>query len=216
MYRHVIWDLGGTLVDTYPALDRTLAAVVRDAGGQVSEAEVARLTRRSTGEAIAALSSRFGIDEAAFRAAEAELKRRWEEYPPPAMPGARELLRDVASAGGLNLVVTHRERSSAESLIAGLGLRVDDLISAVDGHPRKPDPSMFTAMLARHRLSADDCLAVGDRPIDAVAARAAGVTAATLESAAAPVDDDARYSVEGLVDLRPLLGLAAPGGVAVG
>ena len=68
MYRHVIWDLGGTLVDTYPALDRTLAAVVRDAGGQVSEAEVARLTRRSTGEAIAALSSRFGIDEAAFRA----------------------------------------------------------------------------------------------------------------------------------------------------
>ena len=49
-----------------------------------------------------------------------------------------------------------------------------------------------------------------------LAARAAGVTAATLESAAAPVDDDARYSVEGLVDLRPLLGLAAPGGVAVG
>ena len=40
------------------------------------------------------------------------------------------------------------------------------------------------------------------------AARAAGLTAATLESAAAPVDDEAEHSVETLDQLRPLLSLA--------
>ncbi len=206
--RAVVWDLGGTLVDTYPALDRAFAAVVAAHGEIVDEAEVARLTRRSTSEAVTALAGRFGIPVAEFEAANAALKHRWEKHPAPAMPGARELLRDLAVAGVLNLVVTHRDRTSAMSLITGLGLAVDDLISTSDGFPRKPDPSMHLALLGRHRLEAGSCLSVGDRPIDAVAARRAGMASATLESVEAPVDDDADYSVSSLDDLRPILGLA--------
>ena len=208
MFRNLIWDLGGTLVDTYPALDATLAGVVTAHGGAIDVADVARLTRRSTGEAIAALSGRFGIPEEAFRDAETALKRRWEHDPAPAMPGAAALFADVRAAGGLNLVVTHRDRASATSLLDGLGLSVDGLISTADGYPRKPDPEMYRVLLAEHGLDPADCLAVGDRPIDAEAARAAGLTAATLESAAAPVDDEAEHSVETLDQLRPLLSLA--------
>lgn len=208
MFRNLIWDLGGTLVDTYPALDAVLAGVVTAQGGAIDVAEVARLTRRSTGEAIATLSGRFGIPEEAFRDAEAALKRRWERDPAPATPGAAALFADVRAAGGLNLVVTHRDRASATALLDGLALRVDGLISTADGYPRKPDPGMYRVLLQENGLDAADCLAVGDRPIDAEAARAAGLTAATLESAAAPVDDEAEYSVETLDQLRPLLGLA--------
>lgn len=93
------------------------------------------------------------------------------------------------------------------ALVGGLDLPVDDLISTADGYPRKPDPAMYLAMLTAHDLTAADCLAVGDRPIDAEAAHAAGMKAAMLESAAAPVDDEAEYSVEALDELRPLLGL---------
>ncbi|MBB1483249.1 HAD-IA family hydrolase [Tessaracoccus sp. MC1865] len=207
MYRHVFWDLGGTLVDTYPALDAALADVVRSHGLELLDSEVAMLTRRSTGEAIAALSGRFDLPESEFEDAEAALKTRWRSAPPPAMPGARELLRDVSAAGGLNLVVTHRDRSSAQTLLDGLGLVVDDLISTSDGHPRKPDPQLYLMLMERHGLDPADCLSVGDRPIDAEAAMAAGMTAATVESAAAPVDDAAEHSVAHLDDLRPLLGL---------
>src|SRR5690606_19387342 len=44
----IIWDLGGTLLDTYPVVDRALASVVD--GGEPRDAtleEVARLTRVS-------------------------------------------------------------------------------------------------------------------------------------------------------------------------
>ncbi|SKF62338.1 phosphoglycolate phosphatase [Mycobacteroides abscessus subsp. abscessus] len=104
-------------------------------------------------------------------------------------------------------MVTHRDRASAMALVGGLDLPVDDLISTGDGYPRKPDPAMYLAMLSAHDLDAADCLAVGDRPIDAEAAHAAGLEAAMLESAAAPVDDDAEYSIEKLDELRDLLGL---------
>ncbi|MGA4670542.1 HAD-IA family hydrolase [Propionibacteriaceae bacterium Y1923] len=210
MYRHVFWDLGGTLVNTYPQLDETLAGVVHKHGGQVTTAEVATWTRRSTGAAIDELARRFGIPVGEFEAAEAALKDLWRAHPAPAMPGARELMDDVAAAGGLNLVVTHRDRDSAMALIGGLELPVDDLVSTSDGHPRKPDPAMYLAMLQAHDLSPEDCLGVGDRPIDAEAAHAAGIDAAVLESAAAPVDDDAEHSVEALDQLRPLLGLRQP------
>ncbi|MGD7732563.1 HAD-IA family hydrolase [Propionibacteriaceae bacterium G57] len=207
MYRHVFWDLGGTLVDTYPQLDEAFVGVVRAHGGEVSLDQVAKLTRRSTGAAVAELSRGFGIDGAEFERANRELKALWRQNPAPVMPGARELLADIAAAGGLNLVVTHRDRASALSLVEGLGLGVDDLVSTSDGHPRKPDPAMYRVLLERHGLAAADCLAVGDRPIDAEAAHAAGIEAAMLESAAAPVDDDAEHSVDTLDGLRVLLGL---------
>lgn len=207
MFRHLFWDLGGTLVDTYPQLDAALADVVRRHGHQIELLDVARLTRRSTGEAIRTLSERFTIPAAEFEGANAELKALWKKEPAPPMPGARELLRDVSASGGLNLVVTHRERGSAMGLIDGLGLTVDDLVSTADGHPRKPDPTMHLVLLERHQLDPAECLAVGDRPIDATAAHAAGITAAILESPEAPVDDDAEHSVAHLDELRPLLGL---------
>lgn len=207
MYRHLFWDLGGTLVDTYPQLDAAFAEVVARHGGSVELLDVARLTRRSTGEAISTLSERFGIDPDAFEAANDALKQHWESHPAPAMPGAPALLRALIAAGGLNLVVTHRDRRSAEALLDGLDLHVDDIISTEDGHPRKPDPEMYQVLLERHGLDPAECLAVGDRPIDADAAHAAGIRAVMLESEDAPVDDDAEFSVERLDDLRGLLGL---------
>lgn len=205
--RHVIWDLGGTLVDTYPQLDETLAGVVRAHGGQVTAAQVAIWTRQSTGVAIRELSRAFGVPIAEFTAAEAELKKLWQQHPAPVMPGARQLMDDVAAAGGLNLVATHRDRASAMALVGGLDLPVDHLVSTSDGYARKPDPAMYLALLSAHDLDPAQCLAVGDRPIDAEAAQAAGIVAAILESAAAPVDDDAEHSVATLDELRVLLAL---------
>lgn len=207
MQRHLFWDMGGTLVDTYPQLDEAFAQVVRAHGEAIELLDVARLTRVSTGAAVATLAERFGIDPGEFEQANEALKQRWERQPAPAMPGAAALLDDVRAAGGLNLVVTHRDRASAEALLAGLGLHVDDLVSTGDGYPRKPDPTMYRVLLERHHLDPADCLSVGDRPIDATASHAAGIRAVMLESPQAPVEDDAEFSIASLDELRPLLGL---------
>lgn len=201
-YTHVFWDMGGTIVNTYPQLDAALADVIRGHGSTIDDHDVALLTRRSTGRAISALALRFDIPEPAFREAEAALKRRWRTSPPPAMPGICEAMGAIS---GLNLVVTHRERVSALSLLVSLGITVDDMICAPDGFPRKPDPSMHLELLARHGLDARDCLGVGDRALDAASAHAAGMDAAMLRTPRITFDNDAEYQVESLGELLPLL-----------
>lgn len=180
--RAVIWDLGGTLLNTYPDVDRALASVISAEPGESLLHEVAQLTRRSSSEAISTLAHRYDLSEQMLREAYDGTTARWVDRPPPVMDGAREVLAAVRAAGGLNLVATHRDRASAEALLASLGLVVDDLVCAPDGFARKPDPMMARALLERHRLAPGECLAVGDRPADVEAARAVGVRGVLMET----------------------------------
>lgn len=197
----IIWDMGGTLIDTYPSVDRTLAAVVAARGHAVDEAVVARMTRRAIASAIDELSARFAVPHEEFDVAYADLKRSWAVTPPPVMAGAREVIAYVRRIGGLNIVVTNRDRISATALLTATGLEMDDLICPGDGFPRKPDPAMYRAVLERHHLDPADCLAVGDRAIDAVASEQVGIRCVILETPGIPVIGDG----ERITDLRRLI-----------
>lgn len=185
--RALIWDLGGTLVDTYPDVDQALAEAVRAEPDEKLRHEVAMLTRRSSSEAILVLAARHDVPEAHLRAAYEATKQHWAEHPPPLMDGAVELMEAVHGTGALNLVATHRDRDSAQALLDGLSLTIDDMVCAPDGYPRKPSPDMVRALLARHRLTPGECLAVGDRPADVEAADSAGVDGVLLETPGIPL-----------------------------
>lgn len=207
---NLIWDMGGTLVDTYPEVDRALAGAVWP-GAVTPErlAEVRGLRTRSIEHAIDVLSARHGVDPAVLDAAQDDLKRRWRTHPAPLMDGARELMVAAHAVGGVNLVATHRDRASAEALLAALGVEVDDLVCTSDGLARKPDPAMNLVLLRRHRLDPGDVLSVGDRVIDVEAAAASGLPAALLVEPGTPVPDLHGLHptvVTGLRDLLPLIG----------
>lgn len=207
--RTVIWDLGGTLVDTYPDVDHALATAVHGtvepSDGQLDE--VARLTRLSSGHAIDVLAERHGRPADALRSAYEATKELWRSSPPPVMEGAGQVLEAVRRHGGLNLVATHRDRDSATQLLHTLGLQVDDLVCAPDGFPRKPDPAMVLELLRRHDLDRTEVLAVGDRPGDVLAARVAGVRGVLLETPGIPLEAEGVDRVTALVELLPLLGV---------
>jgi len=209
MFYHLFWDMGGTMFDTYPQVDEMLARVVRGRGHEVTNVEVAHLTRRSTRTAIIELSARFQIPPSVFREAEAELKERWLTAPPPPMPGLAQVMHAVRNAPvpGLNLVVTHRDRRSAMALLEAQNIAVDDLICPEDGFARKPDPGMYLHLIERHGLEPSQCLAVGDRPLDAEAAHAAGITAAMIITPNLDLDPGpADFEIAQLTDLLPHLG----------
>lgn len=186
-WRHLVWDMGGTMIDTYPAVDQTLSSVCRNHDCVVDDGEITRLTRVSIASAGVELANRCGIDVKEFVAAYAELKLSWRTDPPPVMAGARDLLSSVTERDGLNLVVTHRDRDSAEDLLRAHRIEVADLICAPDGYPRKPDPAMHHLVVERNGLDPGECLAVGDRAIDAEAAARAGLDWALLITPGLPV-----------------------------
>lgn len=202
-WKHVIWDLDGTLLDTYPATDGALAAALSGLGREVSPDTVRRLTRITLDHAVRTLAAQSGLSEA-------EIYFSYEQHyavlglnHSPAMPGALEAMKAVRTRGGLNLLATHRDRGGAMWRLkaAGLDAEIDDLLCVSDGYPRKPHPALFLALLERHNLNPAEVLAVGDRNLDIVAAHSAGCRAALLLTPGVTLDTEADWVLERLGEL---------------
>ena len=178
--KHIIWDMGGTLIDTYPGV---VAALCRAAYGDTAPEHLrytGSLTHVSTAHAVTTLSAARGVAPKDLEQALEDLKTRWRTRPAPVMDGARELMARVWEKGGLNMVATHRDRASATMLVTVLGLDLDDMVCAPDGLARKPSPEMNLLLARRHDLDPASVLCVRDRVIDASAAAAAGMPAVLL------------------------------------
>ncbi|WP_407540025.1 HAD-IA family hydrolase [Deinococcus radiomollis] len=202
-FRHVIWDLDGTLLDTYPATDGALAAALSSLGYQVTPEALRPLTRITLQHAIAQTAAQSGLSiDAVYTAYEREYAVLGQQFS-PAMPGALEAMSVVRERGGLNLLATHRDREGAVWRLkaAGLDTLLDDLLCVSDGYPRKPDPALFVALLEKHRLNPAEVLAVGDRDLDIRAGQAAGCKAALLVTAGVPIETSADWVLAGLKEL---------------
>ncbi len=190
--RHVIWDLGGTLIDTYPVTVEVFLDTLRDLGVEADSRQVRALYRTSTDHAIRVTAERYGVDPVRLRERQRAAAARVPPAEFPAFPGARAVLARVRERGGKNLLVTHRGRAGALGLLAAHGLDrlIDDLVTGDDPWPRKPDPASMLAVIARNSLDRAACLAVGDRALDVEAGRRAGVRTCLVGYSSPEVEAD--------------------------
>ena len=64
----------------------------------------------------------------------------------------------------------------------GVLMLISGFLTHEDGYPRKPAPEMVQGCLQRYALAADDCVMIGDRPLDTRAGKAAGVRGILLDA----------------------------------
>ena len=124
--------------------------------------------------------------------------------------GAAELLRALRADGRQILLLTNAQRCFTEPELKLLGLEdaFDGIYISSDIGWKKPDSRFFSAMLEDRKLSAGDCLMIGNDPVcDVMGAKAVGMDAFFLRSALSPPDspeaDAADYRQEGM-DLKRL------------
>lgn len=180
-YQAIIWDFDGTLFDTYPGMCRNLRQAMASIGVQVSEEELLPRFRISLRVALEYCAEQGGIDgETAF-----QTYRSWvKDHPLPEAkpyPGADELLKKVQAAGGRNFIFTHRGPSvHAYVEQAGWTPYFEEVVPFGPDFERKPSPSGNLYLMERHGLKREETLAVGDRELDILAAKAAGIDACLL------------------------------------
>ena len=94
-----------------------------------------------------------------------------------ALPGARELLVRVKAAGIRVALASSADKDELQiyKRIVGIEDLVEEETSADDARKSKPHPDIFQAALARLKLPAKKCMALGDTPYDAEAAGLAGM-----------------------------------------
>jgi len=180
-FRAAIFDLDGTLIDSYDAihasLNHVLAAFERS---PVSREEVRRMVGRGLPSLIERALGPASVD------AGVELFRRHYEVAAPAstrpLAGAEEVTAELRRRGVPMAVASNKPGVFCRQLLSGLGLadRFVAVLGPDDGYPPKPAPEMVHAALEALGSERAKTLFVGDMPIDVETARAAGLSVAVV------------------------------------
>lgn len=202
---NILWDLDGTLFDTYPAMTFAMSKALNEMGYSVALNVIDGLARQSLEHCIGALSRRFKLDPILLRNRFAESYRTVDPANQPPYPGSREACEAIHACGGCNLIVTHRSVASTQRLLKthGMAAYFEDIFSVEQGYGRKPDPAMVLGALKAHALNPAQTLLIGDREIDIQAGQAAGVR--TCLFGEAHPDVPAEMQIEQYAQLLQLL-----------
>lgn len=202
----LIWDLDGTLLDSYRMIVPSLRRYYAERGVTLEPEEIRRQVLESSVRDFAArVEAETGVSLEAGSARYGEIRRELEAQM-ETMPHARQVLLALKARGVAHCVFTHRGASTGPLLertgLAGLFM---DQITAEDGFPRKPAPEGLLALMARQGLDPAACFYVGDRQLDMDCAHRAGIRGILYRPSGSPVEvHGADLEIQ---DLRELLEL---------
>ena len=185
--RAFIWDMDGTLVDSYPAIVPAAQKTCAEFGLHYSTEYIHDFViRSSVGTLLEQAAAELGTDFA-------PLKARFDALNDGsigairAIPHAAEALEALRRAGHLHFVYTHRGASCPAILEqTGLAPYFTEVLTALDGFPRKPDPAAILYLLEKYALDPAESFYVGDRSLDVEAAENAGVGSILFLDPASP------------------------------
>lgn len=194
-FRHVVFDVDGTLADTNGISLRALQDLVFEETGEEEDLEDLALACGIPGKVAL---ERLGIRRpGALERWDQIIEARGEKA--EVFPGVRSLLLALKGAGHQVGVVTSRRRDEYESAIVPLGLEecVDERVFAEDAPEPKPSPAPLLTYLGRTGARPEETIYIGDSEYDARCARDAGVTFAFAGwSGEKPVEDASFWASE--------------------
>ncbi len=172
----LIWDLDGTLLDSYGVIVPSLYQVYKEVGVELDQDEIFKESITfSVGYMIKRLEEETGIS---FE----KLKHRYSEISGAKLkniklvPHALETL-DYCEQEGIHLfVITHRGVTTESVLInTGIITYFDEIITSMNSFPRKPDPTSALYLIDKYGLDKNNTYYVGDRTLDVEFAVNAGI-----------------------------------------
>ena len=197
-YRLLIFDLDGTLVDSYEAIQDALTHAMTSLGFAPWPPEE---TKRRVGRGLEIL-----MEEAVGDANIAEGVRLFREQYPKVfldktriLPGVAATIRALKARGKRLAVATNKPSDFSRRILdhLGLGPTFDLVLGPLDVPRPKPYPDMFNRILAELKFRPDETLYIGDMALDAESASTAGLaclllttggnTRAELEATGRPV-----------------------------
>jgi phosphoglycolate phosphatase len=176
--RLIVFDLDGTLIDSRRDLADAANALIGERGGTPLDVEA---IGRMVGDGAAMLVRR-ALTAAGIPLDETSVPRFMELYDACLLrttrpyPGMHDALQAIRNTGTL-AVLTNKPLTPSRKLLAALDLATlfDAVIGGDGPFPRKPDPQGMQHLMRQYQASPRQTVLVGDSPIDAATARAAGV-----------------------------------------
>ena len=202
-----LWDMDGTLVDSYPAIVPNVIEACAEYGYMIDADTVYRnVIKSSVGSFLESLDTPH---TAAIKARFQEFNdTRIEKIRP--MPHAQQTLSRLHQAGHRHFVYTHRG-ASCRAILEQCGLLpyFAEIVTALDGFARKPAPDAILYLMNKYDLAPEHCYYVGDRSLDMEAAQNAAIGGILLLVPGSPTERTGYEShvVRDLMELCTLFGV---------
>lgn len=166
MIRLVVFDLDGTLVDSFEDIAAAANFALTDLGlAPLSTSEIKSHVGRGLENLLRGLLPLERLGEVA-RALELT-KAYYAKHPADfstVYPGGEAVLENLGRLGVVRGVLSNKADLLVQAIVASLNL--ENLLEEVWGHrtpfPLKPDPASLLDILDRRGLVPDQCLVVGD------------------------------------------------------
>lgn len=203
----VIWDLDGTLFDSYGVIVESIYLAFKERGIHM---DMEQIHKYAIGFSIKALianaSQKYSVSAEELKAAYSRISQgKYLQIKP--MDGALEILRRLENAGVENYVFTHRGKTTVPVLE---NLKMDgffkEVITSQSGFARKPDPEGLNYLMEKYGLQKEQTWYVGDRSLDVECAANAGI-AGVLYMPPGAIDVSGGFERFVISDLRELYNL---------
>lgn len=209
-----LWDLDGTLIDSYPAIAASVNHV-RDHFGlaPLTVGEV----RVCVGHGVDRLMQQTvpGVDPVQAREMYGKHHAATLQGGTVLLPGAGELLAVMKNFGVKHAVCSNKPRHFSEQVLSFLGIEpfVDMLLGPEDVRAKKPAPDMLLLALEKLAVFPENSLFVGDMTVDIQAARSASLSVAVVATGSDSLEKLRQANPDllapNLLELSAILGVQA-------
>ena len=196
-----IWDLDGTLLDSYEAI----LAGIEETYAQFSipfDKEKVRdfILKYSVQDLLVQVAEERGLDVDGLNQVRAQSLAE-KNAQVILMPGALEVLSWANQQGIQQFVYTHKG-DNALTILRELGLDVyfTEILTSQSGFARKPNPEATTYLINKYHLKPDRTYYIGDRTLDIEFAQNSGIQ--SINFLETPVD--CNYQITSLEDIPSL------------
>ncbi len=188
--RLIVFDLDGTLVDSFPGIRIGLNLALSDLGLPHRDlAWVRRHVGRGASRLIAAAAGNDGDNDALMAAFRHHYGEVLTDTTSP-YPGVDQALATLAADHTL-AIASNKPLRWVERLVDHLGWRgiMGSVVGPETTGTHKPDPAMIEAILEQTGLGTGEALLVGDMPVDAETGGNAGIPVIGVATGSCPADD---------------------------
>ena len=171
-----IWDLDGTLLDSYEAILSGIEETYAQFSIPYNKEKVREfILKYSVQDLLEQVAEERNLDAEVLNQVRAQSLAE-KNAQVVLMPGAREVLTWADEAGILQFVYTHKG-DNAFTILRNLGLEFyfTEILTNQSGFARKPSPEVATHLLDKYELDPRTTYYLGDRTLDVKFAQNSGL-----------------------------------------
>lgn len=208
MYKHIIWDFDGTLFDTYPMITNSFKKALEYMGIKDEYEAIMSRIKVSESHAREFYSNKYFIDNKALKVKYDAFRKEVDVKDVKPFMSADVICKDIHLSKKNNYIYTNRGKSVIDFLEHYDLLKYfTDIISRENKFERKPSPEALLYLLDKHNINFNEAIMIGDRDIDILAGRNAGIKTCFFDVDQSNNVKIADYTINNIKELYAILGL---------